>query len=43
MDARSVDEIEFLVRAGLDAGFVVVDLGSGTGQFAWRSPRVVAA
>jgi ubiquinone/menaquinone biosynthesis C-methylase UbiE len=34
MDARALDEVEFLRPAGLDASSVVVDLGSGTGQFA---------
>jgi ubiquinone/menaquinone biosynthesis C-methylase UbiE len=34
MDARAVDEIELLRAAGLDAASVVIDLGSGTGQFA---------
>ena len=34
MDARALDEVELLRGAGLDAASVVVDLGSGTGQFA---------
>jgi SAM-dependent methyltransferase len=34
MDARAPDEIELLLPAGLGASSVVVDLGSGTGQFA---------
>jgi SAM-dependent methyltransferase len=34
MDARAFDEIELLRSAGLGASSVVVDLGSGTGQFA---------
>lgn len=34
MDARALDEIELLRSAGLGATSVVVDLGSGTGQFA---------
>jgi SAM-dependent methyltransferase len=34
MDARALDEIELLRSAGLGASSVVVDLGSGTGQFA---------
>jgi SAM-dependent methyltransferase len=46
MDARALDEIEVLRSAGLGASSVVVDLGTGTGQFALTvSPlcrRVVA-
>ena len=46
MDARALDEIELLRSAGLGASSVVVDLGTGTGQFALTvSPtcrRVVA-
>jgi SAM-dependent methyltransferase len=34
MDARALDEIALLRSAGLGASSVVVDLGSGTGQFA---------
>jgi SAM-dependent methyltransferase len=34
MDARAHDEIALLRAANLDAASVVVDLGSGTGQFA---------
>lgn len=34
MDARALDEIELLRVAGLDPSSVVVDVGSGTGQFA---------
>lgn len=34
MDSRALDEIELLRAAGLNAASVVVDLGSGTGQFA---------
>jgi len=34
MDARALDEIELLHSAGLGASSVVVDLGTGTGQFA---------
>lgn len=34
MDARALDEIELLRSAGLGASSVVVDLGTGTGQFA---------
>jgi SAM-dependent methyltransferase len=34
MDARGLDEIEVVRSAGLGATSVVVDLGSGTGQFA---------
>jgi SAM-dependent methyltransferase len=34
MDAGAVDEVEFLRAEGLDGSSVVVDLGSGTGQFA---------
>ena len=34
MDARALDEVEVLRRVGLDPSSVVVDLGSGTGQFA---------
>jgi ubiquinone/menaquinone biosynthesis C-methylase UbiE len=34
MNARAHDEIDLLRSAGLDASSVVVDLGTGTGQFA---------
>jgi len=34
MDARALDEIELLRAAGLGASSVVIDLGTGTGQFA---------
>ncbi|MGH9277807.1 MAG: class I SAM-dependent methyltransferase [Acidimicrobiales bacterium] len=34
MDARAVDEVDFLRGAGLSPSSVVVDLGAGTGQFA---------
>jgi ubiquinone/menaquinone biosynthesis C-methylase UbiE len=34
MDAQGRDEVEVLISAGLDTSSVVVDLGSGTGQFA---------
>jgi ubiquinone/menaquinone biosynthesis C-methylase UbiE len=33
MDAQALDEVEFLRTAGLGPSSVVVDLGSGTGQF----------
>jgi len=34
MDSRALDEVALLRSAGLGASSVVVDLGSGTGQFA---------
>jgi predicted RNA methylase len=34
MDARALDEIDLLRSAGLGESSVVVDLGTGTGQFA---------
>lgn len=34
MDSRALDEIDLLRSAGLGSSSVVVDLGSGTGQFA---------
>lgn len=40
MDARAADEVELLRSWGLDASSVVVDLGSGTGQFAVAVARV---
>jgi ubiquinone/menaquinone biosynthesis C-methylase UbiE len=40
MDARAHDEIELLRSAGLDESSVVVDLGSGTGQFALAAAPV---
>lgn len=43
MDARAADDIEVLLAAGLDASSVVVDLGTGTGQFALPRCPVVPA
>lgn len=40
MDARAEEEIERLRRAGLGASSVVVDLGTGTGQFALAAAEV---
>jgi len=42
MDARALDEIKFLRSAGLGASSVVVDLGTGTGQFALAVASVCA-
>ena len=46
MDSRPEEEVELLLTAGLSGSSVVVDLGSGTGQFALavarRCRRVVA-
>jgi SAM-dependent methyltransferase len=40
MDARAIDEVELLSAWGLDASSIVVDLGSGTGQFALTAAGV---
>lgn len=40
MDSGAHDEIEFLRSVGLDASWVVVDVGTGTGQFALAAARV---
>jgi SAM-dependent methyltransferase len=40
MDARAAEEVELLRSWGLDASSVVIELGSGTGQFALAVARV---